>query len=243
MYLPSISASDRDILLRPFSVQEIRDSFFSLAHDKSPALDGYNAEFFQSYWPIVGVNVTEAIQRFFATGFLLKEWNATLLVLLPKVKPPQEVNHLRPISLRNVLYKCIAKCMVNRMKNLLPQLIADFQNAFIPGRYMYDNIFISHELCHIINKHRRQKNFFASLKLDMNKAYDRVNWLFLQKVLYVYGFPPHRITLIKECISTVSYCILINGVATHLSILHVVCDRRIPYHHIFFFFAWIFSPA
>lgn len=104
--------------------------------------------------------------------------------------------------------------MVNRMKHLLPRLIDDFQNAFIPGRHMDDNILITHELTHFINKQRRQKQELAALKLDMNKAYDRVRWSFLLKVLTAYGFPAYWIQLIKECITTVSYRILINGVAT-----------------------------
>lgn len=86
-----------------------------MADNKSPGLDGYNADFFKHYWSTVGPGITAAAQRFFATGFLLKEWNATLMVLIPKIVPPQEVNHLRPISLYNVLYKCVAKCLVNRM--------------------------------------------------------------------------------------------------------------------------------
>lgn len=126
LHLPSITDRDRSSLLCPFSSEEIKDSFFSLADNKSPGLDGYNAEFFKYCWPTIGPNIIEAIQRFFETGFLLKEWDATFLVLIPKVSPPQEVSHLRPISLCNVLYKCNAKCMVTRMQPLLPSLIADF---------------------------------------------------------------------------------------------------------------------
>lgn len=71
--------------------------------------------------------------------------------------------------------------MVNRMKQFLPLLIDDYQNAFVPGRHMEDNILIAHELSHFINKQHRGSKFLATLKLDMNKAYDRVNWLFLTK--------------------------------------------------------------
>ena len=213
--LPRIPHQECAHLICPPTPTEIKESFFSLADNKSPGLDGYNAEFFEFYWPIVGPGIiTEAVQRFFATGFILKEWNATLLVLIPKIVPPQEVNHLRPISLCNVLYKCIAKCMVNRMQHLLPSLIEDYQNAFIPGRHMEDNILLTHELTHIINKQRRTRKHLATLKLDMNKAYDRVNWNFLLRVLNAYGFPSHWVRLIRECISTVTYKVLINGVAT-----------------------------
>lgn len=81
---------------------------------------------------------------------MFKEWNLTLLILIRKCSPPEEVNHLRPISLCNAVYKCVSKCMVNRMKPLLPEIIEDYQNAFVPRRHMNDNILISHEMMHVI---------------------------------------------------------------------------------------------
>lgn len=87
--------------------------------------------------------------------------------------------------------------MVNKMKQFLPLLIDDYQNAFVPGRHMDDNILISHELTHFINKQHSGNKFLAALKLDMNKAYDRVNWLLLLKVLQVYGFPLHWVHLVQ----------------------------------------------
>lgn len=109
-------------------------------------------------------------------------------MLIPKIVVPEEVNHLRPISLGNVIYKCATKCLVNRMQPLLPHLIDDYQNAFVPGRQIGDNILISHELLHVINKKRTCSRHLAALKLDMNKAYDRVSWLFIMKILTAYGF-------------------------------------------------------
>lgn len=201
-------------LVCPITDQEIRDAIFDMANDKSPRLDGVPAEFYKIHWEIIGSSVLHAVKRFFTTGHLLHEWNKTLLVLIPKVNPPEEVSQFRPISLCNVIYKCVAKCMVNRMKPLLPNLIADYQNAFVPGRHMDDNILISHELTHIINKQRTGLRHLAVLKLDMNKAYDRVSWLLILKVLRAYGSPDYWIQLIQQCIETVSYRVLINGTAT-----------------------------
>lgn len=114
--------------------------------------------------------------------------------------------------------------MVNRMKGLLPTLIDDYQNAFIPGRHMNDNILISHEITHIINKQRTGVRHLAALKLDMNKAYDRVSWVFILKVLRAYGFPSSWIQLIHQCITTVSYRVLVNGSATPA--FHPKCGLR-----------------
>ena len=187
---------------------------FSISDDKSPGLDGFPAVFFKYYWDTIGPLVIAAISRFFSTGQLLREWNQTLIVLIPKKDPPEEVNHLRPISLCNVIYKCASKCLVTRMQPLLPGLIDNFQNAFVPGRQMSDNILLSHELIHTINKQRSGSRHLAALKIDMNKAYDRVHWHFLTRVLLAYGFPAPWVHLIYQCISTVSYRILINGAAS-----------------------------
>ncbi|XP_021758513.1 uncharacterized protein LOC110723465 [Chenopodium quinoa] len=120
------------------------------------------------------------------------------------------VAHFRPISLCNTIYKCIAKSLVNRMKGLLQNLIMEYQHAFISGRYMEDNIILSHELLHLINTNRGEVHK-AAIKIDMSKAYDRVNWLFLLKILQAYGFPPRWVQWISQCISTVSYRTLVNG--------------------------------
>lgn len=200
--------------MQPLAREEVQQAIFSLADDKSAGPDGFNVEFFKTYWSTVGEGVIDAVTNFFITGHLLKEWKRTLLVLIPKINPPTEVNHLRPISLCNVLYKCIAKCMVNRMKSLLPTLIADFQTAFVPGRHMDDNILVAHELTHAINKQRRGNNHLAALKLDMNKGYDRVRSNFLLKVLQAYSFPDHWLKMIRECISRSTYRLLINGAIT-----------------------------
>lgn len=138
---------------------------FSISDDKSPGLDGFPAIFFKSFWDSLGPLVITAVSRFFEARHMLKEWNQSLIVLIPKRDPPKEVSHFRPISLCNILYKCVSKCLVNRLQPLPPQLIDDYQNAFVPGRQMSDNILLSHELLHTINKQRLGSRHLAALKI------------------------------------------------------------------------------
>lgn len=210
--LPCISERDSQLLTSPITEQEIRDAVFDMASDKSPGLDGVPSEFYKIHWDIIGTSVVQAIKRFFFSGNLLLEQNKTLLVLIPKVCPPKEVSQFRSISLCKVIYKCIAKCMVNRMKPM--HLIADYQIAFLPGRHMNDIIMISHELSHTINKQRSRIRHLAALKLDMNKPYDKVSWLFILKILAAYGFPNAWVRLIEQCIETVSYRVSVNRTPT-----------------------------
>lgn len=179
--LPNISECAISSLQAPFTAQDIKEAMDEIHGSKSPGSDGFSSAVFHTHWAKVGDSVVTAVNHFLTTGFLLKEWNNTLIVLIPKQNPPEEVNHLRPISLCNTVYKCAAKCMVKRMKPLHPDLISGYQNAFISGRHMEDTILISHELLNVINKQWGQQRHLAALKLDMNKAYDRVNWVFILK--------------------------------------------------------------
>ncbi|XP_021751008.1 uncharacterized protein LOC110716669 [Chenopodium quinoa] len=195
LHIPSISMEDREWLDMPFSHQEIKKSMFDMHGSKSPGPDGFTADFFHLYWKEVGQLVIDSVQQFLRSGNMLKEWNQSLLVLIPKVKVLESANHFRPISLCNTIYKCISKCLVNRMKLVLPCIISDYQHAFIPGRYMEDNILMSHELMHLINS--KKNSNLAAVKIDMSKAYDRVDWLFLTKILNKYGFSNHWIRMIS----------------------------------------------
>lgn len=107
--------------------------------------------------------MVESVQNFFQTGYLLKEWNRTLLILIPKVVNPEMVSQLRPISLCNTIFKCATRWLVDRLKLVLPSLISDSQHAFVPGRYMCDNIILSQDLLEKINRRTKCGPCLAAL--------------------------------------------------------------------------------
>ncbi|XP_021715330.1 uncharacterized protein LOC110683265 [Chenopodium quinoa] len=209
--LPSLSSTQRAFLMEPFTSEEIRSAIFSINDGKSPGPDGFPSTFFKSSWQLVGQSVVVAVQHFFVHGYMLKDWNRTFLTLLPKVDNLEFISQFRPIGLCNVIYKCVAKCLTSRIRQVLPSLVVNYQNAFVPGRLLSDNALIAHEVLSFMNKSKAKKKFFAALKLDMNKDYDRVNWDFLFRLLQAYGFPPYWIHIIRQCVSTVSYQVLVNG--------------------------------
>ena len=121
-------------------------------------------------------------------GNMPQGWNDTVIVLIPKTKQPERLKDLRPISLCNVLYKLISKVLSNRLKSILPDIISPSQSAFVPGRMITDNVLLAYEITHHLNSRRRGSEGLAAIKLDMSKAYDRVEWPFLEKMMRKLGF-------------------------------------------------------
>ena len=111
----------------------------------------------------------------------------------------------------NVLYKLIAKVLANHLKKFLPQLISETQSAFMSSHLISDNILIAHETLHFMKSKRKGKVGLMALKLDMSKAYDRVEWTSLENIMATMGFNQRWISLISMCIRSVSYSILLNG--------------------------------
>ena len=142
---------------------------------------------------------------------LLKKINFTHVALIPKVHEPKNMMQLRPISLCNVLYKIGAKLLVTHLKAILPALISDTQSAFVPGRAISDNSIVAFELLHMMHKKNQGRHGYLALKIDMSKAYDRVEWSFLEALMKGMGFAPRWIQLIMECVTTVSYSFMLNG--------------------------------
>ncbi|KAB1205912.1 hypothetical protein CJ030_MR7G027903 [Morella rubra] len=150
------------------------------------------------------------VQDFFLNGVMLPELNSTHLTLIPKIDNPSKVSKFRPISLCNVIYKLISKILAERLKLVLPKLISPYQLAFVPRKAIQDNYIVAAEIFHSMNDKQGRGGWIA-IKVDMEKAYDRVEWSFVLKVLEMFGFNGKWIQWIVQCISTPSFAILING--------------------------------
>ena len=103
--------------------------------------------------------------------------------------------------------------MVSRLKPYM-DIITPFQNAFVQGRNITDNILIAHEIFDILKRKKGRKKGFGVLKVDMCKAYDRVSWKFLKAVLLAMNFSRYWVNLIIGCVSTIQFSILVNGCPT-----------------------------
>ncbi|CAB4264091.1 unnamed protein product [Prunus armeniaca] len=139
---------------------------------------------------VVDYEVTVAVLDFLRTGRLLPKLNFTHVALISKVKDPTNMTQLRPISLCNVIYKIGAKVLSNYLKLILNDVIGVHQSAFVPGRMIFDNSIVAFEVLHHMHNRTHGKLGFQALKLDMSKAYDRVEWGFLETIMNNMGFAP-----------------------------------------------------
>ena len=198
-------------LLESFRAEEIRCAINQMHPTKSPGPDGMSTLFYQKYWDVVGPFVTKSVLQILNSSSLPCVLNETYICLIPKVQCPQKVTEFRPISLCNVIYKIVSKVLANRLKRILPKVIGEAQSAFVPWRQISDNVVVAFETMHSIKMKKKGKKGLMAVKLDMSKAYDRVEWKYLEGVMKRMGFQEKWIQLSMMCVKTVSYSVLING--------------------------------
>ncbi|CAA0824144.1 Unknown protein, partial [Striga hermonthica] len=160
---------------------------------------------------IVGTDVEEAVRDFFSGHQMPESFTSTFIILIPKTSGPSFWSDYRPISLCNVTNKIISKILNSRLAPLLPHLVSPNQSGFIKDRVISDNILLAQEMIHDISHANRKRTPNLVLKLDMAKAYDRVEWSFLRKVLFWMGFPNHWINFVEACVEHCTFSVLING--------------------------------
>ncbi|CAL5356308.1 unnamed protein product [Camellia sinensis] len=207
---PLVSREMNTLLIKPVTDTEIKEAVFQLGPLKSPRSDGFPGFFYHTYWDTVNSQIFNVVGSFFNGGYLLKELNQTNLVLIPKVPHLEKLSHLRPISLCNFSLKIIMKILANRLEQVLGKLISPQQSAFVLGRMIQDNILVAHETFHSL-KILRRGTPAMKIKLDFNKAYDRIQWDFLLAVLARMGFHSKWIQWIRKCVTTVRFRIVVNG--------------------------------
>ena len=183
-------------LIREFTNEEVVAALKQIHPNKAPRPDGMSVVFFQKYWSIVGNNVTNMVINVLNHNIPIPKLNKTNISLIPKINNPKRMTDFRPINLCNVVYKLISKTLDNRLKALLPNIISKNQSAFTSDRLITDNVLIAFELMHYLDHKTAGKEGFMAIKLDMSnsakkkkkkldmsKAFDRVEWGFISKVM------------------------------------------------------------
>lgn len=210
---PVLEESRMQALGQAVEDEEIKNVIFSMKALKAPGIGGLHALFYQTQWHVVGKSVCSLIKGIFNGNEIPKELNKTLIVLVPKSDNPISLKLFRPISLCPVIYKTITKLLANRLKSILPDLIGPTQTSFIRGRHITENIVVAQEVIHLMRRKKGRIGQMA-IKVDLEKAYDRLSWDFIYETLREFGLPTILVRLIMECITTATMQLLWNGEIT-----------------------------
>lgn len=191
------------------SNDEIKQAVFSLNNDSAPGPDGFGSCFYQIYWDIVKEDVIKAVLQFFNTGWILPNFNANTLILIPKTQNADSMDQFRPIAMANFKFKIISKILADRLAQIMPNIVSQEQRGFIQGRNIKDCVCLASEAINMLD----QKSFGGNLafKVDISKAFDTLNWKFLLKVLKQFGFSETFCNWIDAILQSAKLSICING--------------------------------
>jgi len=197
------------------TLEGIELSFKSFKKDWSLGPDGWPVEFYLHFFNLLGFELLSAVDSTRVSRFIPPSLNTTFLALIPKLDKPRTFVDYRPISLCNLLYKLIAKVIAVKIKPFLDSSISQEQFGFLKNRQISEPIGIVQDIFHSV----KTKNLCAFiLKLDLIKAFDRVNWTFIHLILIQIGVPLLTVNWIMGCLTYANFVVLINGTPSNFFI-------------------------
>ena len=170
-----VSSVENELLEAPFTEEEVKVALFGSYADGAPRPNGLPFLFYQVLWEIIKSNLMNLVTLFESSKLNLDRINYAMITLIPTEPEAKNLKKFRPISLIN----CSFKLLNNWFLGVADRLIASNQTVFIKGRYILESVVAGHEIIHEVHK---QKDAGVILKLDYEKAYDRVSWSFLEDI-------------------------------------------------------------
>jgi len=186
-------------------------AMLKMKKNKSPGLDGLTVEFFQTFWHLLGKLLCDIYNESYITGKLPQSMRISVMTLIHKKEDRDDIANYRPISLTNVDYRILAFIMSNRVQAVIKDIISSDQTAYIKGRYMGTNIRL---ISDIIDYYDIENKSGILLNLDFIKAFDSLEWDFLNETLKHFNFGDSFIGWVKTMYKNPIACLKNNG---HLS--------------------------
>ena len=181
----------------------------SLSAGKTPGSDGLPKEFYVTFWDLLKQDFVEMVNECDTMGIMPESLRQALISLLYKKDDPELLKNWRPISLLNVDYKIFTKVLVQRIKPLMSVVVHPDQCCAVPGRSSEDNAFLLRDICDYLDV--RERAACAFISIDQEKAFDSVDWEFLDRVLLTMNFGPKFRSIVKCCYNNIQSAILSNG--------------------------------
>lgn len=170
-----LSDYDNESLGKEFNMQEIKDVIFDMRVNSAPGPNGFGVSFFQTFWDSLKEDVLATFDDFHKGQLDIQRLNYGVITLVPKAKEANIIKQYRPICLLNVDYKWLTKALTSRLTPIAKKIIDPNQTGFIKGRNILEGVVILHEVLHELRKSKGQG---LILKIDFEKAYNRVRWKF-----------------------------------------------------------------
>ena len=209
-----MSNEENGFLIAPFMEEDIKKAIFQMEHNKAPGPDGFPTEFYQNFWDIIKVDLSEMFNAFLAGQIEFFKLNFGKIILLPKVKNANRIQQYRPICLLNVSFKILTKVATLRLNSVASHIIRPTQTTFMQGCYILDGVVTLHETVHELHWKTMDG---AILQFDFEKPYDKVKWPFLHQVFRMKGFSETWCTWVYNFVTTGSVAVKVNDAIGHYS--------------------------
>jgi len=211
LHFRQLSRVEAANLTQPFTCEEVKRAVWDCDSFKSLGPNGVSFGFLKDFWDLLQVDFMRFLVEFHRNGKLTKGLNSTFITLIPKVNSPQRLNDFRPISLVGCLYKVLAKVLANRLRSVVGSVVSDSQSTFVKGKQILDSILITNE---VVDEARRKHKELLLFKVDFEKAYDSVDFKYLDSIMAKMNFPRIWRKWIFECVGTAIASVLVNGCPT-----------------------------
>ena len=188
------------------SLEECTKMLDKFSQNKTPGNDGLQIEFYKAFWIDIGQIMVDSFNYSFQHNLLTTSQRQAIITLLEKSgKDRLQIKNWRPISLLNVDYKILTKCLSERIQNVVKQLIHNSQTGFIKGRSIFDNLRTILDILEETDKSRRSG---LLISIDFEKAFDTLSWEFLAGALKAFNFGDDFIKWVQICYTDVSSCVV-----------------------------------
>lgn len=191
--------------------QEAQKAIQKMKNNKSPGPDGLTKEFYETFWDIIGEDLTEVLNNSFLRGSLPQSSRTAEITLIFKKGDPANIKNWRPISLLNVDYKTCSKVLTERIKPLLAHIIHQNQACGITGRTIHDHLNLISEIIAFVENNGAYRGGISILMVDQQKAFDRTEHAYMFHCLKEYGFGDQFVKWVQTLYYDAKAYVSVNG--------------------------------